>query len=118
TGMLVASVGLVMGMAVLPRLVVVIVHVHVHLGRAEHALHHLTPLQGEAGQSELGELATERLEGHAVVDEGAHHHIPRRAARAVEVGEAHGQRVSTEYWRLCPSFREVPGTSGSCLRAC
>src|SRR5262245_55841776 len=91
--MLVASMRLVMGMAVLPRPVVVIVHMHVDLGRAEYALHHLAPLQGEAGQPELGELAAERLEGHAGVHEGAHHHVPRRAARAVEVGEAHGQRI-------------------------
>src|SRR6266852_9319198 len=68
---------------------VMVMHVHVDLGRAEDPLHHLAPLQRPAGKVELGEFVPERLERHARVDEGAHDHVPRGPARAVEIRDAH-----------------------------
>ncbi len=91
--MLVAPMRLSVRMARISMRVIVVMHVDIHLGRPKHALHDLAPLEGEAGQPELGELAAERLEGHAGIHERAHDHVTRGPARTVEIGEAHGQRI-------------------------
>ena len=83
---------------------IVVVHVHVDLGRPEDALHHLASLQRPPGKTELGELVAEGFEGHARVHEGAHDHVPRGPARAVEVRDAHLYRIllaSLLIWLAC-----------------
>ena len=83
---------------------IVVVHVHVDLGRPEDALHHLASLERPPGKTELGELVAEGLEGHARVHEGAHDHVPRGPARAVEVRDAHLYRIllaSLLIWLAC-----------------
>jgi len=92
-GILVASMRLTVRMARISMRVIVIMHVDIHLGCPEHALHDLAPLEGEAGQPELGELVAERLEGHARIHERPHDHVTRGPAGTVEIGEAHGQRI-------------------------
>jgi hypothetical protein len=91
--MLVAAMGLPVSVAHVSVRVIVIMHVDVHLGRPEDALHDLAPLEGETRELELGELGPECLEGHTRIHERAHDHVPRGPARTVEIGEAHGQRI-------------------------
>src|SRR4029077_16172598 len=70
---------------------------HVHLGGAEAGLHHRPVREAVAPDAEAGQLALEHLERGARVDERAQDHVPRGAARAIEVGQPH-------HWRLLGSL--------------
>jgi len=61
----------------------------VHLGGPEARLDDLAPLEAIARHAEAGQLAGERLERRARVHQRAQDHVPRGAARAIEVRQAH-----------------------------
>jgi hypothetical protein len=88
-------------------MVVLVLDVHVHLGRAKSSAPDLAGGDRPAVERQRGELLPDRVERDARVDERAEDHVPGRAAGTVEVDDA-AHRIFATRRLICEAWWAAP----------